>query len=208
MLYALSFLFLFGIGGFTGIALGVLALDVHLHDTYFVVGHFHYVMMGGTVIAALGGLHYWWPKMTGKMYNERLGKIAAALIFLGFNLTFFTQLVLGSQGMPRRYYDYLPRFETLHEWSTYGSWILGLGLFIVMFYLLGSLIRGRQASSNPWKAATLEWTHASSPPDPHNFHQTPLVSRGPYDFHLMAEDSGDGHAAEGAMPQTPETHPS
>ncbi len=143
MLYALSFLFLFAIGGFTGIALGVLALDVHLHDTYFVVGHFHYVMMGGTVIAALGGLHYWWPKITGKMYNEMLGRIAAALIFVGFNITFFTQLVLGTQGMPRRYYDYLPRFETMHEVSTYGSWILGAGLFIVLFYLLASLFRGR-----------------------------------------------------------------
>ncbi|NNE47050.1 MAG: cytochrome c oxidase subunit I [Rhodothermales bacterium] len=206
MLYALSFLFLFAIGGFTGIALGVLALDVHLHDTYFVVGHFHYVMMGGTVIAALGGLHYWWPKITGKMYNEMLGKIAAALIFVGFNITFFTQLVLGTQGMPRRYYDYLPRFETMHEVSTYGSWILGAGLFIVLFYLLASLFRGRTASSNPWGAATLEWTHATSPPDPHNFHQTPIVSRGPYDFHLLSEEFGDGHATQ-EIADTRETQP-
>src|SRR5690606_5662207 len=114
MLYALSFLFLFTIGGLTGIMVGVLAVDIHLHDTYFVVAHFHYVMMGGTVIALLGGLHYWWPKITGKMYNEMLGKIAAVLVFIGFNVTFFTQFVLGSRGMPRRYYDYLPEFTSLH----------------------------------------------------------------------------------------------
>ncbi len=201
MLHALSFLFLFAIGGFTGIALGVLALDVHLHDTYFVVAHFHYVMMGGTVIAALGGLHYWWPKITGKMYNERLGQIAAVLIFVGFNVTFFSQLVMGSQGMPRRYYDYLPRFETMHEISTYGSWVLGAGLFLVMFYLLASLVRGRQAPANPWRAATLEWTHATSPPDEHNFHHTPIVTRGPYDFRAVELGGGDGHAAH-AVPGT------
>ncbi|MDX1430215.1 MAG: cbb3-type cytochrome c oxidase subunit I, partial [Rhodothermales bacterium] len=196
MMFALSFLFLFAIGGFTGIALGVLALDVHLHDTYFVVAHFHYVMMGGTVIAALGGLHYWWPKMFGKMYNERLGQIASVLIFVGFNVTFFSQLILGSQGMPRRYYDYLPRFETLHEISTYGSWVLGAGLFLVMFYLLHSLFRGRTAPANPWGAATLEWTHATSPPDHHNFHHTPIVTHGPYDFLSMAKGSGDGHPSD------------
>ncbi len=203
MLFALSFLFLFAIGGFTGIALGVLALDVHLHDTYFVVAHFHYVMMGGTVIAALGGLHYWWPKMFGKMYNETLGQIAAVLIFIGFNLTFFTQLILGSQGMPRRYFDYLPRFETLHAWSTYGSWILGAGLFLVMFYLLHSLFRGKTAPSNPWGAATLEWTHATSPPDHHNFHHTPIVTHGPYDFLSMSEGAGDGHLEEGSIEPVP-----
>ncbi len=195
MLYALSFLFLFSIGGFTGIMLGVLGVDVHLHDTYFVVAHFHYVMMGGTVIAALGGIHYWWPKMTGKMYNETLGRIACALIFVGFNVTFFTQFVLGSQGMPRRYYDYLPRFEHLHQISTVGSWVLALGLFLVAGYLLVSLWRGKNAPANPWKAATLEWTNTTAIPDPHNFTSAPVVTRGPYDFHLapeVFESQGDG----------------
>jgi len=198
MLYALAFLFLFSIGGFTGVMLGVLAIDVHLHDTYFVVAHFHYVMMGGTVIAALGGLHYWWPKITGKMYNETLGRIAVALIFVGFNVTFFTQFVLGSQGMPRRYYGYLPEFQSLHALSTYGSWILAFGLFLVLFYLLYSLFRGKQAPSNPWGALTLEWTNATSPPDPHNFIRTPVVTRGPYDFHKAPELFGNGHAGDGA----------
>ncbi len=202
MLYALSFLFLFTIGGVTGIMLGVLAVDVHLHDTYFVVGHFHYVMMGGQVIALLGGLHYWWPKVTGKMYNETLGKISAALIFVGFNITFFSQLVMGSQGMPRRYFTYMDRFEIWHEVSTFGSWILGAGLFLILFYMLHSLFRGRKAPANPWHAPTLEWTHVTSPPDPHNFHRTPLVTRGAYDFHRADElFSGDGGVTGNGIPQ-------
>ena len=133
MLYAIMFLFTFSIGGFTGIMLGVLAIDIHLHDTYFVVAHFHYVMMGGNVIAALGGLHYWWPKMTGKLYNETQAKIAAFLVFFGFNLTFFPQFIMGAQGMPRRYYDYLPQYEGYHQLSTYGSWVLGVGLFLIAY---------------------------------------------------------------------------
>jgi cytochrome c oxidase subunit 1 len=199
MIYALAFLFLFSIGGFTGIMLGILAVDVHLHDTYFVVAHFHYVMMGGTVMAALGGLHYWWPKITGKMYNERLGQIAAALVFVGFNVTFFTQFILGSRGMPRRYYDYLPEFQPLHQLSTFGSWILAAGLFTAAICLLVSLFRGRVAPSNPWGAATLEWTNATSPPDPHNFHATPVVTHGPYDFQWVeaAASGGDGAAPAG-----------
>ena len=198
MLYALSFLFLFTIGGFTGIMVGVLAVDVHLHDTYYVVAHFHYVMMGGQVIALLGGLHYWWPKITGRLYNEMLGKVAAALVFIGFNVTFFTQLILGSRGMPRRYATYLPRYETLHQISTVGSWILGAGLFLVLGYMLHSLFRGKKASANPWGAPTLEWTHTTPLPDPHNFKRTPIVTRGAYDFHLADEArlfgvaSGDG----------------
>lgn len=213
MLYALSFLFLFSIGGFTGVMVGVLAVDVHLHDTYFVVAHFHYVMMGGAVIAALAGLHYWWPKMTGRMYNELLGQIAAVLVFIGFNVTFFTQFIMGSQGMPRRYYDYLPEFTTLHQVSTYGSWILGLGLFMVMFYLLWSLFKGKKATANPWGAVTLEWTHTTPLPDPHNFHHTPLVTRGPYDFYIAddvfgpkhgGDGAGDGAVAEVASPQESE----
>ncbi|HMB90726.1 MAG TPA: cytochrome c oxidase subunit I [Rhodothermales bacterium] len=203
MLYALAFLFLFTIGGLTGVMVGVLAVDVHLHDTYFVVAHFHYVMMGGTVIALIGGMYYWWPKITGKMYPELPSQIAAVLIFIGFNVTFFTQFVLGSRGMPRRYYDYLPEFTSLHQISTFGSWILALGLFIVLGTWIYSLLKGEKASSNPWGAVTLEWTHTTSPPDPHNFHHTPLVTRGPYDYHLAddvfgprTEGAGDG-AADG-----------
>jgi cytochrome c oxidase subunit 1 len=197
MLYALSFLFIFSIGGFTGIMLGVLSADVHLHDTYFVVAHFHYVMMGGTVIAALGGLHFWWPKMFGVMYNETLGKIGAALIFIGFNVTFFVQFVLGSQGMPRRYYDYIPEFETMHQISTIGSYILAAGLFLVWFYLMWSLWKGKKASSNPWGALTLEWTDTTSPALPHNFRKMPVVTHGPYDFHRMDEILADSIGGDG-----------
>ncbi|MDA1027640.1 MAG: cytochrome c oxidase subunit I [Bacteroidetes bacterium] len=187
MLYAIAFLFTFSIGGFTGIMLGVLAIDIHLHDTYFVVAHFHYVMMGGNVIAALGGLHYWWPKMTGKMFNETLGKIAAGLVFFGFNLTFFPQFIMGAQGMPRRYYDYLPEFQGYHLLSTYGSWVLGAGMFLILGYLVASLINGKKAGLNPWGALTLDWTHTTTPPHPHNFLETPIVTRGAYDFHLAKD---------------------
>ncbi len=212
MLYALSFMFIFPIGGLTGIMLGVLAVDVHLHDTYFVVAHFHYVMVGGMFIALLGGMHYWWPKMTGKMYNETAGKIGALLVFIGFNLTFFPQFILGSQGMPRRYYDYLPQFESLHFVSTIGSYVLGAGLFLVAGYLLWSLWRGRPAPPNPWGAATLEWTHTTSPPDPHNFHHTPIVRHGPYDYYKAGEEifgdgTGDGAGVDVTPPrrETPTT---
>ncbi|MDX1548255.1 MAG: cbb3-type cytochrome c oxidase subunit I, partial [Rhodothermales bacterium] len=198
MLYALSFLFLFTIGGLTGIMVGVLAVDVHLHDTYFVVAHFHYVMMGGTVIALLGGMYYWWPKITGKMYPELPSQIAAVLIFIGFNVTFFTQFILGSQGMPRRYYDYLPEFTTLHQISTVGSWILGAGLFLVLGTWLWSLWKSPRAPQNPWGALTLEWTHATTPPDHHNFHHTPLVTRGPYDYYLADDVFGPRHTGDGA----------
>jgi cytochrome c oxidase subunit 1 len=208
MLYALSFLFLFTIGGLTGIMVGVLALDIHLHDTYFVVGHFHYVMMGGMVMALLGGMHYWWPKMTGKMYNETAGKIAVGLIFVGFNITFFSQLIMGAQGMPRRYFDYLERFTMWHQVSTVGSWILSAGLFLVMGYGLYSLFRGKKAPANPWGAATLEWTNTAAIPDPHNFKRTPLVTRGPYDFHLADEIFGGGDGAgDGAAVRAPDEAP-
>ena len=194
MLYALSFLFLFTIGGVTGIMVGALAVDIHLHDTYFVVAHFHYVMMGGTVIAFLGGIHYWWPKMTGKLYNETLGKISALLVFVGFNLTFFIQFVMGSQGMPRRYHDYpdMPWLEPLHQVSTIGSYVLGLGLLVVLVNGLLSLRKKTpKAPGNPWGGATLEWTHTTSPPDHHNFHHTPLVTHGPYDYEVLFKTSGD-----------------
>ena len=200
-LYALSFLFLFTIGGLTGIMLGVLAIDIHLHDTYFVVSHFHYVMMGGTVVAAIGGIHYWWPKITGKMYNERLGVIGCILIFVGFNITFFPQLIMGSQGMPRRYYDYIAEYHTFHQISTIGSWVLAAGLFLVLGYLLYSLFKGEKAPANPWGAATLEWTHATSPPAPHNFVGQPIVTHGPYDFHMVEGlgKGGDGQSGDGSQ---------
>ncbi|MXZ05709.1 MAG: cytochrome c oxidase subunit I [Rhodothermaceae bacterium] len=196
MIYALMFLFLFSIGGLTGIMVGVLAVDVHLHDTYFVVAHFHYVMMGGALIGLIGGLHYWWPKMTGRMYNEKAGVIAAILVFVGFNVTFFTQFFLGSRGMPRRYHDYaellenFPEFAALNLVSTIGSYILAVGLVMILAYALYSLFKGPKAPANPWGACTLEWTHTGRLPDEHNFHETPLVTRGPYDFHLADEVFG------------------
>ena len=202
MLYALSFLFLFTIGGVTGIMVGALAVDIHLHDTYFVVAHFHYVMMGGTVVALLGGLHYWWPKMTGRLYNEKLGKVSALLVFVGFNMTFFIQFIIGSQGMPRRYYDYpdMPWLQPLHQVSTMGSWVLAAGLICVLVNGLRSLGKnGKLAPGNPWGAVTLEWSMCSSPPDPHNFKRTPLVTHGPYDFEvLFGTHSGDGASGDGA----------
>jgi len=181
MLYALSFLVTFSIGGLTGIFLGALSVDIHLHDTYFIVAHFHYTMMGGTVMAFLAGLHHWWPKIWGRMYNELWGKIAAALVFIGFNMTFFTQFFLGTKGMPRRYYNYLDQFQPLHAFSSVGSWVLGLGFIVMAYYLIHSIFKGKPAGNNPWGAHTLEW-ETTSPPDPHNFHETPQVEHGPYDY--------------------------
>jgi cytochrome c oxidase subunit 1 len=173
---------LFTIGGLTGVFLGVLSVDVHLHDTYFVVAHFHYVMVGGTFMAFLGGVYYWWPKMFGKMYNEKLGVIGASLVFFGFNMTFFVQFYMGSQGMPRRYYNYLEQFQTLHQVSTIGSYILGLGFCIAIFSWIHSLFFGKKALANPWHATTLEWTHTQSPPITHNFHEQPKITHSPYEY--------------------------
>jgi cytochrome c oxidase subunit 1 len=181
MLYAMAFLFLFAIGGLTGIFFATLAVDIHLTDTYFVVAHFHYVMMGGTVIAFLGGLHYWWPKMTGRMYSEKWGRIACALVFIGFNMTFGSQFVMGGRGMPRRYFNYLDQFQPIHAFSTYGSWVLGSGLFLTAIYLLASLKVGKLAPDNPWGGTTLEW-ESSSPPVMHNFEEQPVLEHEPYDY--------------------------
>ncbi len=181
MLYTLSFLFLFLIGGLTGLFLSTMASDVHLHDTYFVVAHFHYVMASGAVISFLGALHHWWPKMFGKMYNETLGKIGCLLVFLGFNGTFFPQFVMGSRGMPRRYHEYVPEFEIWHQMSTVGSLVLAAGLVLTAVYLLHSLFRGEKAPDNPWGAVSLEWKTAT-PPIEHNFHEIPTVIEGPYEF--------------------------
>ena len=195
MLYALAFLFIFSIGGLTGLHLGTLATDVHLHDTYFVVAHFHYVMMGSALIAMIGGLHHWWPKMTGKMYNETLGRIGAVLVFVGFNMTFFTQFMLGSKGMPRRYWDYsgpgwtpevTALFHKYHLVSTLGSYIMAIGFFLTAAYLIHSLFRGRKAPMNPWGGRSLEW-QCSSPPPHDNFSVTPRVGDC-YDFSVVEWD--------------------
>jgi len=177
MCYALSFIFLFTIGGLTGLHLGTLATDMHLHDTYFVVAHFHYVMVGGTLVAFLGGVFHWWPKMFGKMYNEFGGRLSALLVFAGFNLTFLPQFVLGSRGMPRRYATYDPEFAFLHQMSTWGSLLLGFGLLVALVVLLRSLWSGKRAPANPWGGATLEWECTSPPP----FERAPSVGD-PYDF--------------------------
>ena len=192
MWYALAFLFLFTIGGLTGLHLATLSTDVHLHDTYFVVAHFHYVMMGSALIAMVGGLHHWWPKMTGRMYNEKLGMIACTLVFIGFNVTFFTQFMLGSHGMPRRYYDYQPEFQIYHVISTIGSYIMAGGFLLTAMYLVQSLVSGKRAPANPWGGATLEWECASPPPY-YNFHEAPKVGD-PYDFsNLQWDERGEGY---------------
>ena len=181
MLYALAFLFVFTIGGLTGIYLATLATDVHLTDTYFVVAHFHYVMVGGSLFGFMAGLHYWFPKMFGRMYPEIPAKIGALLVFIGFNLTFFPQFILGTQGMPRRYYDYLPNFETLNKVSTVGSWFISAGFLLALVYILWALKKGPAAPSNPWGGNTLEWKTASPPPH-ENFETDVEVTSGPYEF--------------------------
>ncbi|MBL8619358.1 MAG: cytochrome c oxidase subunit I [Deltaproteobacteria bacterium] len=181
MLYSLGFLWIFAIGGLTGLFLATLATDVHLHDTYFVVAHFHYVMMGGVLFALVAGMHHWWPKITGKMYNDTIGRVTFVLSFIGYNLTFFPQFVAGSQGMPRRYHQYLPEFEMWNQLSTLGSYLFGLSLFIILGYLLQSLFSGKAAPRNPWGAASLEW-RTQSPPVEHNFEGDVVCTYGPYDY--------------------------
>ncbi|MDO8644243.1 MAG: cytochrome c oxidase subunit I [bacterium] len=181
MLYTLAFIFMFIIGGLTGLFLAALSVDIALHDTYFVVAHFHYTMMGGTVMGLLSGLHYWWPKMFGKMYSEKLAKISWGLIFTGFNVTFFTMFFLGTHGMPRRYYDYLPQYAQLNVIATVGSWLIAAGFFLMFFYLMRSLFRGESAPANPWGGNTLEW-QTSSPPPEHNFETIPTVTGNPYHY--------------------------
>jgi cytochrome c oxidase subunit I len=186
MLYGLSFMFLFGIGGLTGIPLASLATDIHLHDTYFVVAHFHYVMMGSALIAFFGGIFLWWPKITGRMYDEKLGAWGAIFTFVGFNTTFMPQFVMGAQGMPRRYYHYSPEFQSFHVISTIGAYILLVGFVLVAICLIHSLFRGKRAPANPWGGNTLEW-HTPSPPPLFNFDVVPEVDD-PYDFSGWAWD--------------------
>ncbi len=182
MLYAFGFLGLFLIGGLTGLFLGCLGIDMHVHDTYFVVAHFHYIMVGGAVMGYLGGLHFWWPKITGRMYPEWLARIAALILFIGFNLTFFPQFLLGYLGMPRRYHVYPPEFQVYNVMSTAGASILAIGYLLPMIYLTWAAFYGKVAGSNPWPATGLEWT-TPSPPPTENFEVTPVVTWEAYDFH-------------------------
>jgi cytochrome c oxidase subunit 1 len=181
MLYAFGFLGLFTIGGLTGLFLAALALDVHVHDTYFVVAHFHYIMVGGMVMAYMGGLHFWWPKISGRLYPEGWARLSALVIFLGFNLTFFPQFILGYLGMPRRYHAYPPEFQVLNVMSTAGASILGIGYLMPLVYLIWSMRYGRPAGPNPWGATGLEW-QTPSPPPTENFDQTPVVTEEPYAY--------------------------
>ena len=181
MLYAFGFIGLFTIGGLTGLFLATLAVDVHVTDTYFVVAHFHYIMVGGAIMGYLGGLHFWWPKITGRMYPEAWARVAAVVLFLGFNLTFFPQFVLGFLGMPRRYHVYPPEFQVLNVMSTAGATILGLGYLLPALYLTWSLFFGEKASANPWGAKGLEW-EIPSPPPTQNFDRTPVVTEEAYAY--------------------------
>lgn len=186
MLYAFGFIGLFTIGGLTGLFLATTAFDIHVQDTYFVVAHFHYVMVGGMVMAYMGGIHFWWPKMTGRMYPEALAKFAALVVFIGFNLTFFPQFIVGYLGMPRRYHAYAEEFQVYNVLSTAGASVLGVGYLLPMIYLIWSLWWGERAPANPWDAVGLEWT-IPSPPTTFNFERTPVVTWEAYQYHEAFE---------------------
>lgn len=180
MIYALGFLFLFGIGGLTGLFLATLSTDLHLHDSYFVVAHFHFVMVGGALFGFFGGLHYWWPKITGKMYNEFWATVSCIVVFICFNATFLPQFVLGIKGMARRYHSYDAPFRPLNVSSTYAAFALGIGFSMMLIVLIYSLFKGQKATDNPFGGTTLEWK-TSSPPPVENFIESPVVTGGPYD---------------------------
>jgi cytochrome c oxidase subunit I len=183
MLYMFGFIGLFTMGGLTGLFLAALGIDVHVTDTYFVIAHFHYIMVGGAVMGYLGGMHFWWPKISGRLYPEGWAKLAALIVFIGFNLTFFPQFVLGYLGMPRRYWDYshMPEFQVLNVLSTAGATVLGVGYLLPMLYFLWSMRYGKPAPDNPWNAAGLEWKTASPPPT-FNFDVDPVVTWEAYNY--------------------------
>jgi len=197
MIFALGFMGLFLIGGLTGLFLAILGLDMHVQDTYFVVAHFHYIMVGGAIMGYMGGLHYWWPKISGRIYPELPAKAAALLIFVGFNGTFFPQFIAGYLGMPRRYHYYPPEYQVLNVLSTMGAGILAVGYMLPFFYFMWSLRHGEEAGKNPWGVLGLEWT-LDSPPHPHNFHETPIITSEPYDYPEMAREFGE-HAGHGTV---------
>ncbi len=188
MLYAYGFMGLFAIGGLTGLFLATLGLDIHVHDTYFVVAHFHYIMVGGAIMGYMGGLHFWWPKMTGRMYSEFFSRVAAVMVFVGFNVTFFPQFVVGYLGMPRRYHSYPDEMQVLNVMSSAGATVLGLGYVLPVIYFLYSLKYGQVAGPNPWGASGLEW-QTQSPPLTENFLEIPVVDREPYEYeHVVAKE--------------------
>jgi cytochrome c oxidase subunit I len=181
MLYVFGFIGLFTIGGFTGLFLAAIGIDVHVHDTYFVVAHFHYIMVGGAIMGYLGGLHYWWPKITGRIYSEPLAKLAGVIIFVGFNLTFFPQFIAGYVGMPRRYHAYPPEFQVMNVLSTAGASVLAVGYVLPLIYLTYSLFAGAKSPADPWGAKGLEW-EIPSPPPTENFTVSPVVTHGTHQY--------------------------
>jgi cytochrome c oxidase subunit 1 len=181
LLFGFAFIFLFSIGGFTGLFQGALAVDLHIHDTSFIVAHFHYTMFGGTGTMFFGALYYWWPKMFGRMYNKKAGLVGFILFFVGFNCLYFPLFLAGYLGQPRRVQDYLPEYGGYHAFSTYGSWVMVTGILILLGNLIVSLRRGARAPANPWGAATLEW-QVPSPPPTHQFAEEPQITHGPYDY--------------------------
>ncbi|OWK36201.1 Cytochrome c oxidase polypeptide I [Fimbriiglobus ruber] len=183
MLYTIGFLVLFTVGGVTGLHLGTMGTDIHLHDTYFVIAHFHFTMVGGMLMAWMAGLHFWWPKMTGKMYSDFWSRLAAVTAVVGFLLTFLPQFIAGYNGLPRRYPNYAPEFQLWNIMSTAGASIQGVAYVMPVFYLVASLFTGRAAGPNPWRATGLEW-QTPSPPPPHNFDEVPVVYFSPYEYSI------------------------
>jgi cytochrome c oxidase subunit 1 len=192
MIFILGFIGLFTLGGLTGLFLAALGLNVHVHDTYFVIAHFHFIMVGGMVMAYMGGLHFWWPKITGRLYNETWGRLAASIIFFGFILTFLPQFVVGYLGMVRRVATYDREFQMWNVLSSAGASILAVGYVLPFGYLMWSLFAGRPAGPNPWRATGLEW-QTPSPPPPHNFKETPVVECGPYEYSSQGKAQGASH---------------
>jgi cytochrome c oxidase subunit 1 len=187
LMWSVAFIFNFLIGGLTGLINGALSTDIHVHDTYYVVGHFHYTMFGGTVFILFAAMHYWWPKMYGRMYNIRRSYVALALVFVGFNVMYTTMMWVGIKGMPRRYYDYLPEFDSYHKIITYASWVMIAGLLLMIYNLWQGAVKGPKAHPNPWNGVTMEW-QIPSPPPLHNFIKKPILSeKGPYDFAILDE---------------------